>query len=134
MTSIGALDDTYSQNARQLDTYYAAINAGALAVDKGLRLTAEDKLRRDVIMALMCRDGLKYADIEARHGIPFRAHFAAELERLRALEGDGLVASDRDGIRVTAPGRMLLRPIAMVFDEYARPLVPEAPRRHSAVI
>jgi len=134
MTSIGSLDDTYSQNAHRLDDYYALVAAGRLPIAKGLRMTAEDRLRRDVIMALMCRDRLRFADIEKRHGITFRAHFAAELDRLDALEDDGLVTSDRDGIRVTAPGRMLLRPIAMVFDEYAKPFVPEAPRRHSAVI
>jgi oxygen-independent coproporphyrinogen-3 oxidase len=135
MTSIGALDDTYSQNARQLDGYYSAINAGVLAVDKGLRLTAEDKLRRDVIMALMCRDGLRFADIEAAHGIRFTEHFAAELGHLGLLEEDGLVRREADGIRVTPSGRLLLRAIAMVFDAYAlRAVLAGAPRRHSAVI
>jgi len=137
MTSIGQLGDTFSQNARRLDDYYARVNAGHLPVEKGLRMTAEDRLRRDVIMALMCRDGLDYADIERRHGITFRAHFAGELERLGALEDDGLVATDRDGIRVTEAGRLLLRPIAMVFDAYSKPFVAEpagAPRRFSAVI
>ena len=134
VSSIGQLDDTYSQNAHRLDDWYALIAAGRLPVAKGLRMNAEDRLRRDVIMALMCRDGLDFADIEKRHGITFRAHFMAELGRLDALEDDGLVRSDRDGIRVTAQGRLLLRPIAMVFDEYAAPAAPGLPRRHSALI
>ena len=135
MTSIGSLDDTFSQNARQLDGYYAAINAGRLAIEKGLRMTAEDKLRRDVIMALMCRDGFRYADIEAAHGIRFAGHFATELARLDTLEDDGLVRREADGIRVTQKGRLLLRAIAMVFDAYAiPPAAADLPRRHSAVI
>jgi len=134
MTSIGSLDDTYSQNARQLDRYYAAIHSGRLAIEKGLRLTAEDRLRRDVVMALMCRDGLRYADVEAAHGIRFDEHFAAELARLDALEADGLVRRDAAGIRVTPSGRLLLRAIAMVFDAYALPAATGTPRRHSAVI
>jgi oxygen-independent coproporphyrinogen III oxidase len=134
MTSIGSLDDSYSQNARQLDRYYAAVNEGRLPIEKGLRLTAEDKLRRDVIMGLMCRDGVSFAGIEAAHGIRFGEHFAAELARLEALAADGLVRLDGRGIRVTASGRLLLRAIAMVFDAYARPVATGAPRRHSAVI
>ena len=137
MTSIGQIGDTFSQNARRLEDYYALVNAGRLPIEKGLRMTDEDRLRRDVIMALMCRDGLRYADIERRHGITFRAHFARELERLEALEGDGLVERLRDGIHVTEAGRLLLRPIAMVFDAYSKPFVAEpagAPRRFSAVI
>ena len=134
MTSIGQLDDTYSQNARQLDRYYAAVNNGRLAIEKGMRLSAEDQLRRDVVMALMCRDGLRFADIEAAHGIRFTEHFAAELERLRPLEDDGLVRRDPAGLRVTPGGRLLLRAIAMVFDAYALQPAADAPRRHSAVI
>lgn len=134
MTSIGQLDDTYSQNARQLERYYAAVNNGRLAIEKGMRLTAEDHLRRDVVMALMCRDGLRYADIEAAHGVRFTRHFAAELERLGALEADGLVRREPRCIRVTASGRLLLRAIAMVFDAYALTPAVDAPRRHSAVI
>jgi oxygen-independent coproporphyrinogen-3 oxidase len=134
MTAIGQLDDAYSQNARRLDDYYALVNAGMLPIEKGLRMSAEDRLRRDVIMALMCRDGLEFVDIEQHHGVAFRAHFADELARLRALEGDGLVERDAGGIRVTEAGRMLLRPIAMIFDAYARPVAAGAPSRHSAVI
>jgi len=99
-----------------------------------MRVTAEDRLRRDVVMALMCRDGLRFADIEAAHGIRFGEHFAAELERLRPLEDDGLVRRDPAGLRVTPGGRLLLRAIAMVFDAYALPPAADAPRRHSAVI
>jgi len=134
ITSIGQLDDTYSQNARQLDRYYAAVNAGRLPIEKGLRLSDEDRLRRDVIMALMCRDGLRFADIEALHGVKFVPHFAAELARLQELEADGLVERDARGIRVTPSGRLLLRAIAMVFDAHAIPPAANAPQRHSAVI
>jgi oxygen-independent coproporphyrinogen-3 oxidase len=134
VSAIGQLDDAYCQNATRLDDYYALVNAGRLPIAKGLRMTAEDQLRRDVIMALMCRDGLDFGAIERRHGIGFRAHFASELDRLDALERDGLVETRRDGIRVTAPGRLLLRPIAMVFDAYATPAAADRPRRHSAVI
>ncbi len=134
VTSIGSLDDTYSQNARQLDRYYALLDEERLPLERGLRLTAEDRLRRDVIMALMCRNGFRFAEIDARHGVGSRAHFADELVRLRALEADGLVEQDAAGVRVLPAGRLLLRAIAMVFDPYTAAANAEAPRRHSAVI
>jgi len=99
-----------------------------------LRMSAEDRLRRDVIMDLMCRDGVRFAEIGARHGVDFARHFAAELERMRPLQDDGLVSRDAGGIRVTAAGRLLLRPIAMVFDAYLAAAAEGAPRRHSAAI
>ena len=134
MSSIGSLDDTYSQNFRRIDQYYAALDAGRLPVEKGLRLSAEDRLRRDVIMDLMCRDGVLFADINRRHGIDFTSHFAAELQRLRPLQDDGLVVREPGAIRVTPAGRLLLRPIAMVFDAYLAQAAEGAPRRHSAAI
>ena len=135
MSAIGQFDDCYAQNARRLDTWRARIEAGELPLEKGLRLTAEDLLRRDVIMALMCRDELRFADIEAHHGIRFTEHFAAELRALRPLQDDGLVEREFGGLRVTMAGRLLLRPIARVFDNRSATLAPpgEAPR-HSKMV
>lgn len=60
-------------------------------------------------------------------------HFAAELERLRALHEDGLVQICRDRIVLTPVGRLLMRTVAMVFDAYlgapARVLKPESRSR-----
>ena len=133
MTAIGSLDDTYSQNARRIDHYYAVLDAGRLPLEKGLRLSAEDRLRRDVIMNLMCRDGVMFTDIEKRHGIDFREHFADELLRLRPLQDDGLAVCDAGGIRITAAGHLLLRAVAGVFDAHTPAVQAEAPR-HSALI
>ncbi len=40
VTSIGMIDNTYAQNMRTLDEYYARIDAGELAVFRGLELDA----------------------------------------------------------------------------------------------
>jgi oxygen-independent coproporphyrinogen-3 oxidase len=53
-----------------------------------------------------------------QHQLVFAEYFAAELERLRALAGDGLVTLDARRIRVTPRGRLLLRIVAMCFDAY----------------
>ncbi|MFD1555392.1 oxygen-independent coproporphyrinogen III oxidase [Paraburkholderia silviterrae] len=117
-SSIGKVGDVYAQNAKDLPGYGAAIDAGQLAVTRGVRLTADDRLRRDIITELMCNLELRFDEFEAAYGVRFPAAFAPELERLRAFEADGLVARSSDRIEVLPAGRMFVRNIAMVFDRY----------------
>ncbi|CAB3786517.1 Oxygen-independent coproporphyrinogen III oxidase [Paraburkholderia caffeinitolerans] len=117
-SSIGKVGDVYAQNAKDLASYGAAIDAGQLAVTRGVRLTADDRLRRDIITELMCNLELRFDEFEAAYGVRFPAEFAPELERLRAFEADGLVTCRSDRIKVLPAGRMFVRNIAMVFDSY----------------
>lgn len=130
-SSIGKVGDVYAQNARDLAGYAAAIDSGRLAITRGVRLTADDQLRRDVITRLMCGAELHFAAIEAVHGIDFVATFADELERLKPLADDGLVAIGSDAIRILPAGRMLVRNVAMIFDRY---LGRQSPQRYSRTI
>lgn len=120
ITAIGKVADSYSQNVRRIDDYYAAIDAGRLPVFRGIRLSADDLLRRDVITRLICNFELDRAAVEARHGIDFGAYFARELEDLAAMEADGLLTVDDDALRVLPAGRLLIRNLCMVFDRYLR--------------
>ncbi len=126
VSAISKVGDSYAQNARTLAGYTRAIAAGSLAVERGVALDAEDRLRREVIERLMCSARLDFAAIEARHGIRFEAHFAAELARLAPLEADDLVAHEGRSLRITARGRLLMRNVAMVFDAHL-PAVAAAP-------
>jgi oxygen-independent coproporphyrinogen III oxidase len=117
-SSIGKVGDVYAQNAKDLPAYGAAIDAGQLAVVRGVRLSADDRLRRDIITELMCNLELRFDEFEAAYGVRFPAVFAPELERLRAFEADGLVARSADRLEVLPAGRMFVRNIAMVFDRY----------------
>ncbi|MCG5073051.1 oxygen-independent coproporphyrinogen III oxidase [Paraburkholderia tagetis] len=119
-SSIGKVGDVYAQNAKDLPGYGAAIDAGRLAVTRGVRLSADDRLRRDIITELMCNLELRFDEFEAAYGIRFPAAFAPELERLRTFEADGLVARRSDRLEVLPAGRMFVRNIAMVFDSYLR--------------
>ena len=118
VTSIGMVGDTYAQNARDLETYYQCIDAGELAVFRGVALSEDDRLRRDVITRLICNFALSPSAIESAWGIEFNEYFAAELERLGPMIEDGLLRLDADGIEVLPVGRLLIRNICMVFDRY----------------
>jgi oxygen-independent coproporphyrinogen-3 oxidase len=118
VSAIGRIGDSYSQNARDLTGYYAALDAGRLPVARGLHLDEDDLIRRAAIGELMCHGELDMAAFGTRHRLVFATYFAQALERLRALADDGLVTLDDRMIRVTSRGRLLLRIIAMCFDAY----------------
>ncbi|MGH8801173.1 MAG: oxygen-independent coproporphyrinogen III oxidase [Casimicrobiaceae bacterium] len=118
VSAIGRIGDTYAQNAKSIDGYYASLDAGALPVVRGIALDADDVLRRAVIQALMCEFRIDYATVDAAHRIRFLDYFRSELAALEPLAVDGLVAIDDDGITVTMRGRLLVRAIAMRFDRH----------------
>ncbi len=132
VSAIGKLGHSYSQNIKLRHDYYDAIDAGRLPVFRGVELTADDVLRREVIHALMCNGVAEKHRIEARHGIRFEEYFHNELEALTGLQRDGLIEMDTDTIRVTPKGRFLLRSIAMPFDAYLA--ARQAQQRFSKVI
>jgi oxygen-independent coproporphyrinogen III oxidase len=117
-SSIGKVGDVYAQNAKDLAGYGAAIAAGRLAITRGVRLTADDRLRRDIITELMCNLEVRFDEFEAAYGVHFPSAFAPELQRLRSFEDDGLVARSSNRLEVLPAGRMFVRNIAMVFDRY----------------
>jgi len=118
VSSISGLEDAYAQNQRDLPRYYEAIDAGRWPTMRGMRVSVEDKLRRSVINRILCHGVVVKAEVERDFGIGFDEHFAAELERLRELERDGLVRLSRDRIEVAGLGRIFIRNVAMAFDAY----------------
>jgi len=119
MSAIGHVGDTFSQNAKDLVGYYAALDSGRLPVARGLRLDADDLIRADLIQRLMCAGEVDIAAFEARHLVDFPRYFHAALGRLAPLVDDGLVTCTPGRIEVTPRGRYLLRIIARAFDAYA---------------
>ena len=118
VSAISRIGDSYSQNARDLVGYYAALDSGSLPVARGIALSEDDLIRREAINQLMCHGWLDKAAFGERHRLLFDIYFADVLDRLAAMEADGLVRMDEREIRVTPRGRMLSRIIAMCFDAY----------------
>lgn len=119
-TSISMVGDSYAQNLKDLDDYYAAIDEGKLAIFRGVDLDKDDKLRRDVITQLICNFVLEKANIEQIHGINFNEYFANELKDLQGMQADGLLKLEHGRIEVNPAGKLLIRNICMVFDRYLR--------------
>jgi oxygen-independent coproporphyrinogen-3 oxidase len=118
VSAISHIGDSYSQNPRDLPAWQHAIDAGRIPVWRGLRLSADDLVRADVIGQLMCQGTIDIRELESRHNLEFKSHFAAELTHLAVLAGEGLVEIRPALIRATSRGRLLLRIIAECFDRY----------------
>ncbi|KQY16225.1 coproporphyrinogen III oxidase [Massilia sp. Root133] len=118
VSAISAVNGTYAQNEKSLERYYTRIDRGELPVARGLALSGDDLLRREVIQKLMCDFALDLRDLAASRDVDVAARFAPELARLADLARDGLLAVTPDRIDVTPKGRLLVRNICMVFDDY----------------
>jgi oxygen-independent coproporphyrinogen-3 oxidase len=132
VSAIGRVGTAYYQNAKTLPEYVESLQQGRLPVVRGHALSADDLLRRDIIMALMCQGRLDYRAIERRHGIRVEQACAAELGSLRSLGAAGLVELDADGVSVTEAGWFLVRAIAMVFDRHLQ--AAQERQRYSRVV
>jgi len=118
VSGISQLEGAYAQNVKGLRDYYACIDAGRPTVYRGLRLTPEDRLRRHVIMQLMCDFHLDLPTLEARFRIDAQETFADAFDALAQMEADGLVTLTPRAVHVQPPGRLLIRNVAMAFDAY----------------
>jgi oxygen-independent coproporphyrinogen-3 oxidase len=130
VTAISQSPRSYRQNFHGLDAYYAAVNAGYLPVERGVFLSEEDVLRRKVIMAVMCACVLDYAEMSRATGVDFEAHFATELAGMDDLEKDGLLVRRPGKLEITPTGRLLVRSIAVRFDQYFK----STEKRHSKAV
>lgn len=132
VSAIGKIGATYSQNFRDLELYYAALDNDVLPIMRGLALNQDDVVRRDTIQALMCQFELSKVVFQAMYQIDFDQYFSAELQELADYEREGLLVMDEEWVRVRPKGRMLIRNICMIFDKYLR--VNQETARYSKVI
>ena len=122
-SAISDIGSAYAQNHRPLASYYEAVDAGELPVERGVALDDEDRLRRFVITELMCNGRLRAAELADRFGIDPAEHFAPEIAELAAPGGlidTGFVTMNDTDIEATTLGRPFIRNVAMVFDTRLR--------------
>ena len=118
MSAIGSVGGYYVQNRRELAAYRQAVGDSGAATFRGLHLSADDELRREVIGNLLCHGVVVKKEIEQRFGIVFDDLFAPAIARLAPCAEDGLVELTSGEIRATPLGRVFLRNLAMPFDAY----------------
>lgn len=118
-SAIGSLPQGYVQNSVEIWPYAEAIERGELPVVRGIALTDEDRLRRDIIERLMCRFMAPIDEVCLAHGHD-PSMLQPEQAALSELTVDGLVTMTDGMLRVTELGRPFVRSVCAVFDSYLR--------------
>ena len=120
VSSISAIGNSFSQNTKELQDYYKAIDNQAHAHVKGVSLTNDDIIRGEVIRELMCNLYLDKNKINEKFAIDFDQYFAEDIPSLNTFINDGLMTNSADEIKVNQKARLLIRNICMSFDAYMK--------------
>lgn len=116
VSAISNVADCYSQNEKTTEAYYAALDAGHLAVTRGITLTEDDHIRRYIIQQLTCQFAVDLKAVEHEFEIKAANYFKSELEQLASMQADQLLEIKGSTLTITPRGRFLVRNICMVFD------------------
>ncbi|WP_342363987.1 oxygen-independent coproporphyrinogen III oxidase [Terrarubrum flagellatum] len=114
-SAISSLPQGYAQNVSSVAAYRKALAAGWLATARGVALTDEDRLRRDVIERLMCDLSVDLGAVCDMHGVDLSV-FSIELESVAALARDGVASLSGARISISEGVRGLARVVGAVFD------------------
>jgi len=132
VSSIGSLGSQYHQNVRDVDSYYEALAQNQLPCWRGVGMSVDDKIRKEVIFSLICHFELSKKAVEDKFNIEFDQYFERELKLLEPYQADGLLTVSEDSIQIANRGRLLIRNICMMFDAYLNEL--QVTERFSKVI
>lgn len=129
VSSIGKVGNTYSQNQRNLDDYYADLDNNRLPVMRGFELSEDDLLRRDIIQDLMCRFALDFKDYQDR--LPEKKiaqekksnHFSdEEVKHMRKMAELGVIS---DALLAKFDNQVSISSQSQTFVEYFAEEMPE---------
>ena len=116
-SAISSLPDGYAQNQPHIAHYRTAVMNGEQPIARGIALTDEDRLRRQVISDIMCEKVVHLPTICADFGQP-EDHFEGLSAKLDHLAEDGLILHADGHLALTQAGRRFSRSVAAVFDAY----------------
>lgn len=116
-SALGTLPQGYVQNAPKVPDYRRAIRDGELATVRGIAISDDDRLRREIIVRLMCDLTVDVPRVAARFGAS-PARFEDSLRALAPIAQDGLIQMEDGRITVLPEARPVVRTVCAAFDTY----------------
>ncbi|MGI8638829.1 MAG: oxygen-independent coproporphyrinogen III oxidase [Pyrinomonadaceae bacterium] len=127
LSAISQFQNIYAQNLKNLKDYYKRVDEGLPATNIGYRMTADDHIRKETIMQLMCHLEIDKRDIEAKFGIDFEKYFADDIKKLDVFIAENLLQNNAEKIKIIGSGILIIRNVAMCFDAYLEKMMKEKP-------
>ena len=120
VSSISHIGECYSQNYKDLSSYYQSINETGNGVNKGLKLSFDDQVRGYVIAKLMCNLRFDKQELQLLFDVDFDQYLSDSIDNLQPFIKDKLVQNAETHILVEPRARLLIRNICMAFDNYIK--------------
>lgn len=114
--AISQLGGCHAQNPLDLDTWEARLDRGQRAIDHGVELDEDDRLRASILQEILCQGRISTAELGDRFGLNFREAFSDELAELAPLFEDGSLAWDTHVLVLDRIARLSARAVATAFD------------------
>ncbi|MEQ6885149.1 oxygen-independent coproporphyrinogen III oxidase [Salicola sp. Rm-C-2C1-2] len=120
VSAISQAADSYFQNHHDEGVWNLELDFDRTPLKKGYQLSDDDRMRRAVIMELICHFSLDKQAFAATWGAPFDQVFADTLPARQTMQDDGLIEDNAERLAVRTPGRLLIRAICQLFDAHAQ--------------
>ena len=111
---------SFAQNEKDIERYYAKLDANEIPIYRGHALTDEDLNVRQHILNLMCRFQTRWQDA------PLAESDQKKIEKqLLEMQQDSLIQITEEGITVYEAGQPFVRNVCMAFDLRLKRKTPE---------
>lgn len=117
-SSLSCLNNYYSQNIYSLSEYYETISQNKFPILRGIKLSTDDLVRRDIMDEILCNFSLDFRNIGKKYNLDYKKYFEKEINTFCQFINDGLMEFCDDILNVTPLGKLFVRNICMVFDNY----------------
>jgi oxygen-independent coproporphyrinogen-3 oxidase len=110
VSSISDIGTAYSQNHKEIESYYRSIENGDFPIAKGYKMQPIDQVFKKYILEIICKGKTHFQE---SHSV-WLSHYTMPL--LEDLEEDGLITLKENSLEVTKLGFNFLRNICKAFD------------------
>ncbi len=111
-------DDFYFQNYYEQPLYRKSLEENRLPIYRGLRLSQDDAIRREIIRHIRTFFNVEFKYFEDKYKKNFKNYFQEELFKLQSYEDDGLLKLNDENVVISSLGQHFSPQIANVFDKY----------------
>ncbi|MDB4083865.1 radical SAM protein [Candidatus Pelagibacter sp.] len=115
----GVLNDLfYWQNFYEPNLYREAIDNGQFPIYRGIKMSKDDSIRREVIRHIRTFFHVEFDFFEKKHNLNFKNYFEKELKNIKSFVNDGLVEVREKNFVLTSLGEHFSPQVANIFDAY----------------